>query len=83
MAREDVDLWLVLTDPIEARRYIAEFDWNLPPDLRPTTIYLDTGRQVDFKTMSDEDAVVAATAILRDLEVPMVMREKQLQMWEQ
>lgn len=83
MARGDVDLWLILTDPIEARNYIKAFDWNCPPEYRPDKIILDSGRTVNFNTMTDEEAVVAATAILRDVEVPMVMLEKDLQNWEQ
>ncbi len=81
--REDIDLWLLLTDPVQAREYIARFDWSCPPEYRPTEIMLDSGRRIDFKDMSDQDAVVAATQILRDVEVPLVIRERNLQLWEQ
>lgn len=80
--REDVDLWLVLTDPICARKFINTYDWNCPPEWRPDKVVLSEDRVIRFEDMSDEDAVVAATAILRDVEVPMVMRTKNLEMWE-
>lgn len=80
--REDVDLWLILADPEEARRYISKYDWNLPPDMRPDKVVLDSGRVIYFKTMTDQDAVVAAMAVLRDCEIPMIMREKNYEQWE-
>lgn len=83
MSREDVDLWLILTDPLEARRYIEKFDWNCPPEWRPNKVILDSGREVLFEKMTDTDAVAAAMAILRDVEVPMVLREFRLQFWVQ
>lgn len=76
--RDDVDLILVLTDPVAARKYIAGYDFNLPPDLRPDHIYIkDTGRVIRFENISDYDAVVAALAILREREIPMAMQEKE------
>lgn len=81
--KEDVDLWLVLMDPSCARKFIEGFNWNCPPEWRPSKVVLDTGREILFEGMSDEDAVVAATAILRDVQVPQEMREKNMQFWEQ
>lgn len=81
-SRADVDLWLILTDPEEARKYIAAFDWSCPPEYRPNHIVLESGREIYFSIMSDEDAVIAATAILRDVEIPIVLREKNLIQWE-
>lgn len=82
MARNDIELWLILTDPKCARRYIADFKWNYPPEESPTRIDLDSGRTINFENMTDEDAVIAAQAILRDIEIPLVMNEKNLQFWE-
>ena len=80
--RDRVELWLLLTDPKEARKYIGDFDWNLPPKLRPDQIMLDSGKVIKFKNMTDDEAVVAASMLLRDVEVPMIMRSKQLEQWE-
>ncbi len=82
-AREDVDLWLILTDPIEARKYIDEFFWRIPRNMRPGAVEVDSGRQIEFKSMTDEDAVVAAMHILRHCEVPRAMVEKKIAYWEQ
>ncbi len=81
--REDVDLWLVLTNPACARKFIADYQWACPPEWLPDKVVLDNERVIYFKTMSDEDAVVAAMEILRSVEIPLVMRTKQLEMWEQ
>ncbi len=81
--REDVELWLVLADPICARKFIADFDWSCPPEWRPSKVVLDTGREIYFAEMTDEDAVIAAMALLRDVQIPMEMKEKNLQYWEQ
>lgn len=80
--REDVDQWLILEDPVNAREYIRTFDWNCPPQFRPGNITLNSGRTIYFETMTDEEACAAAACLLRDVEVPMVMRQKQLEMWE-
>lgn len=81
-SREDKDLWLILTDPVEARRYIKDFDWSLPPDMRPNKVVLESGRVIYFSEMTDEDAVVAAMELLRSVEIPMIMREKSYSFWE-
>lgn len=76
--REDVDLWLVLTDPVCARKFIADFDWSYPPEWRPDKVVLDTQRVIYFDNMTDEEAVIAATALLRDIQCPLEMRERQI-----
>jgi hypothetical protein len=81
--RHEVELWLIVTDPARAREFIRNYDWGLPPNMAPDRVYTESGRVILFKEMSDEDAVVAATAILRDVEVPQVLRTRQLEMWEQ
>lgn len=81
-SRNSIELWLLVTDPDRAREYIARFDWNCPEQLRPDQITLDNGRIINFAKMSDEEAVIAATALLRDFEVPLVMKTKNLQPWE-
>ncbi len=81
-SRYDAELWVALTDPDKARDYISGFDWDLPPAMRPNWIFLENDRQVFFSEMTDEDAVKVATIILRDVEVPRVMRQKQFERWE-
>jgi hypothetical protein len=80
--REDCDLWLVLTDPQCAREFIAKFDWNCPPEFIPDHVIVNDGepeaRKILFKNMTDEDAVVAAAEILRAVQIPQEMREKQI-----
>ena len=80
--RNDIDLWLILTDPKEARDYIKNFDWRLPIEMQPSELMLDSGRVIHFKSMSDSDAVVAALELLRSVEIPEVMREKNIAKWE-
>lgn len=77
-SRNDIELWLKITDPKKAREYIAQFDWGCPEHWRPTQVFLNSGREIVFKNMSDEDAVIAATTLLRDVQIPVEMREKQL-----
>lgn len=76
--REDVDLWLVLTDPQCARQFIRDFDWNCPPEWRPDKVVMGEDRVIFFNDMTDEDAVVAAMALLRDVQVPIELRNKDL-----
>lgn len=78
-SRKDLELWVVLTNPVEARHYVEHFNWNLPRHLCPTEITLDSGRKIDFLTMSDDEAVVAAQALLRDVEIPLIMNQKQFE----
>lgn len=51
MKIESIDL----TDPKQARKYCEEFE--VPGKGRITYVQLSTGRKVELKTMSDEDAV--------------------------
>jgi hypothetical protein len=80
MAKHDLDLWLVLTEPFEARRFIYKFDWRQP--YTPGRIELDTGRIVDLENLSDNDAVVVALFLLRAYQVPRDMAEKSLLPYE-
>lgn len=77
MAKEDIDLWLILGDPKEARRYINDFDWRLAPGMPPPKYYVtNEGREFHFESMTDEDAVVVAMAMLREIEIPRVQNEE-------
>jgi hypothetical protein len=76
--REDVDLWLVLTDPKCARKFIEDFDWNCPPEYIPDRVVMDTDRVIFFDKMDDSEAVVAAMELLRSVQIPIEMREKQI-----
>lgn len=79
-SRHDIELWLVLTDPEEARHYVQTFDWQQP--FIPDRVELDSGRKIFFDKMSDADAVAAAMALLRDIQIPREMHEKNLIPWE-
>ncbi len=74
--REDVDLELVLNDPKCARKYIHEFDWY--PLEAPKYIVFGIEDKIYFEKMTDEEAVIAAHIILRDIDIPMVFRTKEL-----
>jgi hypothetical protein len=80
MAREDIDMWLVLTDPNEARHYIEFFDWRQP--FPPDFVEIDSGRCIYLKNICDEDAVVLAAFLLRAFQVPREMAEKNIAQWE-
>ena len=80
--REDVDLFLVLTDPKAARAYIRNFSWDMPADLIPREIVTNTGRVILFKSMTDDDAVAAALELARSIEVPRAEIEAQLAPYE-
>ena len=74
--RSDLELWLVLTDPKEARHYIRFFDWQQP--YIPDKIEIDSGRMVDLSCMSDSDAVVVALFLLRTYQVPREEAQKNI-----
>lgn len=74
------DLELLLEDPSEARKYIAKFNWY--PTTPPKYVVLSADEKIPLKgPMSDQEAVLVAKTILRDVEIPAVMREKQLAPW--
>jgi len=75
-SRADVDMDLVLNDPICAREYIEEFDWSpLDP---PKFVVWGADEKIYFASMSDKEAVIAAHIILRDVEKPREYRKKKL-----
>lgn len=71
--RKTVDLAEALEDPLEARKYIANFDWNQPDP--PKYIVWGLEEKIWFDKMTDAEAVFAAKMILRDIEIPTVMRQ--------
>jgi hypothetical protein len=77
---KELELWVILADPSEARHYIKHFDWSCLSHLRPTEITTDSGRKIDFRTMNDDEAVIAAMEILRKVQVPMEMNQKQFEL---
>lgn len=78
--REDVDIHEILGDPTYARDYVTSFNWNGPP---PKQIVLSAFESVPARgPMSDEEAIRAARILLRDIEIPQIMKEKQLEKWE-
>ncbi len=80
-SRDQCDLWLVLTDPQCARIYISNFDWQ---DFHiPDRIEVDSGRMIDLVDISDADAVVVASFLLREYQIPREMADKNLEQWEQ
>lgn len=84
-SRQDVDLHLVLKDPKCARAYIEGFDWSPTPP--PKFIFIDLDIRIDLtngaKYLSDREAVDAALCILRDVDIPRSVRERNLQTWIQ
>lgn len=74
--REDVDLELVLRDPRCAREWIKAFNWEFIET--PKYIVFGLDERIYFDKMTDEEAVFAAKLILRDVEIPRVIRELNL-----
>jgi hypothetical protein len=83
VSREDVDLFLVLTNPESARYFILHFDWNLPIEMQPVEITLNSGRTVSFHEMSDEDAVAIALQLVRSITIPRAEIEHNLEQFDQ
>lgn len=81
MARPSPDMHRRLQDPSEARKYIDSFDWGPIP--KPKCIVLTAEKSVPLEgdQLSDEDAITAAICILRDVEIPLVMRTAQYECW--
>lgn len=76
ISRSDIELWLVLTHPDEARHYIKFFDWRQP--FIPDKIEVDSGRMISLHDMCDGDAVVVALFLLRKYQVPREEAEKRI-----
>lgn len=74
--REEVDLELALNKPERARKYIAEFDWGLPDP--PKYIVWGLQEKIWFNNMTDEEAVIAAFIILRDVDIPQIWRTAEM-----
>lgn len=74
MSRDDLELWLVLTNPYEARHYIQFFDWGKYP--APDVVEVESGRAIYMQELTDEDAVVVAQHLLRTVQVPREMEKK-------
>ncbi len=77
------DLHQRLLYPQNARTYIDRFDWT--PLGKPKFIVLSGGRELllDTNLLSDEDAVSAALTLLVDVEIPVAMRTKLYERWDQ
>lgn len=70
------DLFIALTDPKNARAYIANFDWG---DLdAPKYVVWGVEEKIWFEKMTDDEAVIAALIILRDVEIPQAHRVSQM-----
>lgn len=74
--REEIDLSLSLEDPIRAREYIAKFEWDIPDP--PKYVCTNFDRYIYFDRMTDAEAVFAAHILLRDIQIPMEMRHKNM-----
>ena len=79
MAKNDLEKMLL--NPAAARKYIADFDWQMPNNLRPNRILLDSGRDIIFSDMTDEDAVLVAMELLKSIEIPRAIKEFALEWW--
>lgn len=77
--REDVDLDLVLNDPVCARKFIADFEWACSPP--PQYVVYGIDQKIWFDRMTDEEAVAAAHMILNDVEKQMAWKTSQMQIW--
>jgi hypothetical protein len=73
--REDVDLELLLKDPKIARRWVLDYKWDLPDP--PKYIVWGVDQKIYLNEMTDEESVLAANLILRDIEIPRVKCELQ------
>jgi hypothetical protein len=61
-----------LSDPKDARAYIDQFEIPGAPS-KPSYIELNTGKRIEFATMTDDEACVAAH-LLHDLVIEAGMR---------
>jgi hypothetical protein len=59
---------LNLRNPYDARIYIKEFEIPGYPYCKPTNIETNSGRTIEFKEMTDDDACIAAH-LLHDIMV--------------
>ncbi len=77
------DLHKRLLNPKQARDFIDKFDWG--PLAKPEWIVLSGNREVPLDTtkLNDDDVVAAALSILIDVEIPMVLRTKKFERWDQ
>ncbi len=78
--RKTADLAEILEDPVEARKYIANFQWDT--DEPPKYIVWGLEEKIHFDRMTDAEAVFAAKMILRDIEIPMAWNTAKLEKWE-
>lgn len=77
----ECDLERMLVNPAAARKYIADFDWQMPNNIKPNRIMLDSGRDIVFRDMTDEDAVTVAFELLKTVEIPRAIKEFALEWW--
>jgi hypothetical protein len=75
-SREEVDLEIALKNPERARKYVLEFDWGLPDP--PKYVVWGLEEKIYFDNMNDEEAVVAAFIILRDVDIPQNWRTSEM-----
>lgn len=82
MGKKDVDLYLKIQYPQGAREFIDNFDWS--PCDKPDHVFLNIDKSIPLDTakMTDQEAIQAAIVIMRDVYIPSVKREKNLEMWE-
>lgn len=78
--REDVDLELVLRDPICARRWIEDFNRRQTEPLKFAVLEngLEIEKVIHFETMTDDEAVEVALQILQDCEIRQAIHELNL-----
>lgn len=79
-----------MENPHAAREFIARkgpyaliYDWC--PLARPSDVYIDFDHIIPLKDpekLSNEDAIIAALAILRDVVIPQSERERDGQRWK-
>lgn len=90
MGWKDPDLRKTLENPHEARRFLRRdypyslfYDWN-PLD-RPKAVYIDFDHIIPLENpekLSNDDAIIAALAVLRDVAIGQSERESAGQRWK-
>lgn len=77
-----IDLLEAIQDPSGARQFIKHFDWQgLPGIATPDSITLDNGKIIEFKNMSDDEALLVASIIFHELHIPRAIKELAFEKW--
>lgn len=67
-----------LDNPVDARWYVANFDWGNRKE-KPSYIELSNGARINFDNMTDEEAVTAARGLYFDIRIQIEKRNSIVQ----